>query len=98
MAGIGERQNFKALGCEHAREPGPSIRREVHDLFAAGAAVEKNKAACAVEFSLRREKSAVHVPVIAVAPVAGGNILSGEISNWIRRRNGEPILPAEFQE
>ena len=54
MARIGERQHFESLCREHARQPGPPVGRQIHDLFAAGAAVKENKSPTRIGFFFRR--------------------------------------------
>ena len=74
MAGIGESQNFEALGSQNARETGSAVRRQVHNLFTAGSAVKTNEGATGINFFLRGKERAVHVPVVAVSVVADRDV------------------------
>ena len=79
MPWISKRQHFESLGCQHARQAGSAVGRQIHDLFAAGAAVKKDESPPRVGFFFRRVKSAVHVPVIAVALIASPSIGGGQL-------------------
>src|SRR3989337_1999316 len=62
MAGVCESQHFKALRCDNARQAGSSIRRKIHDLFTAGAAMKEDKSAPRISFFVGRENGAMHIP------------------------------------
>ena len=98
MARIGERQNFESLCREHARQSRPAVGRQIHDLFAAGAAVKENKGPTRIGFFFRRIERAVHVPVIAVAPITRPSIGSGYLSRAVRRFDREPFIPGQLQQ
>jgi hypothetical protein len=98
MAGVCESQHFKALGCQHTRETGSSIRRKIHNFFAAGAAVKKNKSAPCIGFFVRRENGAMHIPIVAVAVVTSDGLGGGELALRVRLWEREPVVPREFDQ
>src|SRR5690348_632172 len=71
MARIGERQDLESLRCHNPRQAGSAVWRQVHDLFAARAAMKENKRSAWVYFLLRSINRPVHIPVVAVAVVTG---------------------------
>src|SRR4029077_15995119 len=70
VARIGESESFEALGSQDLCQTGSTVRREVHDFFAARSAMETNEGPMGINFFLWGIERAMHVPIVAVSVVA----------------------------
>src|SRR5689334_22305331 len=97
MTRIGECQDLKSLRRHNTREARSAVGRQIHNLFAARAAVKEYKRPAWVGLLFRRVNRAVHVPVVAVAMITGPSVGGCQTGAVVRRIDRKPFIPGELQ-